>query len=191
MPNLSREWFPDTVYHIYSRGNKREAIFREPYDYEVFLRLLQSSQKKHGFTLHALCLMTNHFHLALEPSEAGITAIMRSPLFSYSRYFNKKYGLTGHVFESRFQSKPLKTDEDFLKLSKYIHLNPVRAGLAKTPEAYPYSSYFTYVTPEKPLSTATYTIRSLIDTTRTLDLMDSSEYRIFTESEPAESVTLE
>ena len=189
MPRPNREWTPGIPYHIYSRGNRRTDIFREHTDYITFLRLPENARRKHGFKMHSICLMTNHFHFILESDRVSISDIMMVPLHSYSMYFNKKYDFTGHVFGGRFQSKPVKDENYFLELTRYIHLNPIKAGLAVYPDEYPYSSYALFLSPNqvslpRPATEASALIRSLIDPGKTLSLLDSQSYRDFVETNP-------
>ena len=169
-------WYPGAVYHVMSRGNRRDALFKEKEDYLTFLEYLAAAKEDMPFTLHACCLMTNHFHLSLETGEVSLSRIMQKILHNYSRYFNDKYKYTGHVFEKRFTDCLIRNDRYFLEVSRYIHLNPVKAMMVRGPLDYKYSSYRLFVAGEKSAGgsrrrktdEAERLIRELVDTKRTL-----------------------
>jgi putative transposase len=95
-------------------------------------------------TLHTFCLMTNHIHLQIQSHDTSISKIMNFINTKYAKYFNKKYHHSGHVFEKRFGSELIDTSEYELELSKYIHLNPLKANMVTKLEDYPWSSYLAY-----------------------------------------------
>ncbi len=136
-----RVWFPGAIYHVMQRGIRKTDIFYDDEDYKIFLKLIQAGMEKWQCQLHAYCLMTNHYHALIETSEEEIGKFVKYVSQNYAMYFNRKYGYKGHVFEGRFVSGLVKQDSYFLQTSRYIHLNPVKAYMAKTPEQYPWSSY--------------------------------------------------
>lgn len=140
-----RFWFSGATYHIMHRGVRREAIFKDEMDRQVFLQILKTSLEKYKCILHAYCLMTNHIHLLLETGDIEIWKFMKYMSECYAMYFNHKYGYRGHVFESRYKSCLVKESEYFLQTSRYIHLNPVKAGMINYPEDYFWSSYRTMI----------------------------------------------
>ncbi|RDW18806.1 transposase [Oceanobacillus arenosus] len=144
MARKRRIWLPDTFYHIISRGNRRDAIFREEVDYNMFLHFLHQVKQKIPFELASYCLMTNHFHLQMRSLDQSISKIMSLLNKRYADYFNNKHGVTGHVFEKRFFDERILTSLSMLKVSRYIHLNPVKAGMVRDPENYQWSSYRQY-----------------------------------------------
>lgn len=127
------------------RGIRRQAIFEEEGDYQVFLAILESCLSKYGCILHAYCLMTNHFHILIETDEMEIAKFMKQLASCYAIYFNKKYAYQGHLFEGRYKSCLVRDDAYFLQTSRYIHLNPAKAGMVEHPEDYPWSSYRTMI----------------------------------------------
>ncbi len=129
----NRVWYPGATYHVMKRGIRRLAIFKEETDYEVFLLLLKKAIKKYGCKLHAYCLMTNHVHILLETSEYEIGKPIREVAGNYALYFNQKYNCNEHLFEGRFKSGIVTDDEYFLQSGRYIHLNPVKAGMVSYP----------------------------------------------------------
>ena len=157
------------------RGNRRAIIFREQEDYALFLKLLLEVQGKYPFDLHAYCLMTNHFHLELTTKKEPIWKIMKPLMNHYARTFNQKYDFSGHLFESRYTSCLIENDLYFLEVSRYIHLNPVKAQMVREPLAYSYSSYAAYVSGENSIP---------LDKKRVLRAFrreDPEQYRLFVE----------
>ena len=128
--------------HIYQRGNDRKATFREDSDRLVYLCNLGELCQRWGCDLHAYCLMTNHVHLMLTPrDEDGPACVMRDLGRRYVRYFNERHGRTGSLWEGRFYSCLLDSSRYVLGCQRYIDLNPVRAGMVASPDAYRWSSY--------------------------------------------------
>ena len=140
-----REWYEGARYHLMGRGTRRSAIFREEEDYAIFMMILVKAMEKYPFDLHAYCLMTNHFHLEITTYTDPIWMIMRMLMHHYAMTFNRKYGIGGHLFDSRYTSCLIADDIYFLEVSRYIHLNPVRAQMVREPQGYRYSSYSRYV----------------------------------------------
>ena len=144
MARKKRIWYPGAFYHVMSRGNHRNVIFREHEDYIYFLRVIQILREKYAFRIHTLCLMTNHFHMILETSDVEIWKIMQKLLSLYAEEFNYRYDCSGHLFEGRYTACLIEEDSYFLEVSRYIHLNPVKAGMVKKPIDYQYSSYLLF-----------------------------------------------
>jgi putative transposase len=136
--------YPNAFYHVTSRGNERKTIFRTEKDYERFLGYFESATERYGAKIHCFCLMPNHYHLLLETPRANLHAILHHLNTSYTNYFNKKTGRVGHLFQGRYKAILVEKDSYALELSRYIHLNPVRARLARTPSDFPWSSYLSY-----------------------------------------------
>ena len=137
--------FPGAFYHITARGNERKEIFRTRKDRNRFLDYLESATRRYGAVFHLYCLMPNHYHLLVETPFANLPRIMLHINGAYTTYFNVKRQRTGHLFQGRYKAILVEKDEYALELSRYIHLNPVRAGLATRPEGYPWSSYRDYI----------------------------------------------
>ncbi|UCZ53035.1 transposase [Bacillus shivajii] len=140
----NRNWKDHLFYHVYSRGNRKETLFRDVDDYIFFQELLSKTQVKYPFELIAYCLMNNHYHLEIRSFKHSLSKIMEHINKLYARYFNRKYNLTGHVFERRFQAKPIYQKRGLLIVSRYIHYNPVEANLCETPKDYRWSSFSHY-----------------------------------------------
>lgn len=145
MARRARIWFTGAKYHISSRGIRRNSLFYDDEDYEMYLDLIAETRNNYPFILHSYCLMSNHTHLQLETLETPLSIIMKNLNTKYAKYFNKKYAYSGHVFEKRYGAELLNSAEYELEVSKYIHLNPVHAGMVARPEDYPWSSYRAYL----------------------------------------------
>lgn len=145
MPRPQRIWFPGAVYHIIQRGNNLQNIFREDSDYRWFLKTVEEIKRKTVFKVYTYVLMDNHYHMTIEATENHISGIMHYINSTYAIRFNKKYQREGHLFQGRFKSILVDKDSYLLELSRYIHLNPVKAGLVRRPENYNWSSYKVYV----------------------------------------------
>lgn len=128
-----------------NRGNHRNHIFNEEEDYAIFLKLLEKTQQLYPFFLISYCLMTNHIHLQIETKDTPISQIMRMILLNYTKYYNEKYNMVGHLFQGRFTSEIIKDDSYMMQTSRYIHLNPVKAKMVSLPSEYPWSSYGVYI----------------------------------------------
>lgn len=141
--------YPGAFYHVTSRGNEQKDVFKSQKDREKFLEYLASATKRYGAVIHAYCLMTNHYHLLLETPEGNLAQIMRHINGAYTTYFNVKRKRVGHLFQGRYKAILVEADEYATELSRYIHLNPVRAGMVVSPEEYNWSSYRSYIAQDK------------------------------------------
>ena len=143
MPRTARIAPKEFIYHVLTRGNNRQTVFRSDGDFIKYLDILKSAKEKNRFLLYHYVLMSNHVHLVMEPSTAGsnLSAIMKSINLTYARYFQKKFGLIGHFWQDRFKSMVIARDEYLLTCGSYVELNPVRAGIVTDPAHYPWSSY--------------------------------------------------
>lgn len=141
--------YEGAVYHITSRGNERKKIFFGERDYEKFKSYLREAHEKYGCLVHGCVLMANHYHLLLETPNGNLSQLMHYVNGSYTNYINRKRGRSGHLFQGRYKAILVERDSYLLELSRYVHLNPVRAKVVAKPEEYPYSSYRSYVSREK------------------------------------------
>ncbi|WP_461206490.1 transposase [Clostridium sp. DL1XJH146] len=142
-------WYPGATYHIMTRGNHRNYIFKDREDYLVYLNTLEEALKKYSGILYCYCLMTNHVHLVIETSEINISTIMKRINQLFTLYFNNKYNLVGHLFQGRYYWELIEEDRYVLEVSRYIHLNPVRANMVSKPEEYKWSSYSMFIEQKK------------------------------------------
>jgi putative transposase len=142
MARHGRYFLPDQPLHLIQRGNNRAAIFFGRDDYGRYADWLIAAAADYGCAIHAYVLMTNHVHLLVTPGTAeSVPRMMQSLGRRYVRYVNACYGRTGTLWEGRYRAAPIDTEAYFLACSRYIELNPVRAGLAGHPRDYPWSSY--------------------------------------------------
>jgi putative transposase len=132
----------DVLYHVGSRGVEKRAIFdRAPRDRDEFLGLLDHVVRRFEWRLHAYCLMGNHFHLVLDTPRANLSDGMQYLKGEYAAWLNAMLGREGALFERRFWSRIARSEAYVVELSRYIALNPVRAGLVRAPDEWPWSSY--------------------------------------------------
>src|SRR5438309_1141403 len=127
MPRKPRFQFEGAFYHVYSRGNRRGRIFLDGADYREFEELLLDLSVRCAIALYAWCLMPNHFHILVETPSANLAIFMHRLLTRYAIYFNRRYRLVGHVFQSRYHARHCDKEAYFLQLVRYIHLNPYKA----------------------------------------------------------------
>jgi putative transposase len=137
--------YPGAVYHVITRGNNRQAIFRDDTDRKNYLERLASYCEQKEVHLLCYCLLTNHVHLLLETPKGNLSKMMQPFQTSYTVYFNRRHGRSGHVFEQRYKAFLVDKDNYLLQVSRYIHLNPVGAGIVRRPQEYRWSSYRAYV----------------------------------------------
>jgi len=142
--------YPGAFYHVTSRGNERKEIFKSAADREQFLFYLASACARYGAIIHAYCLMTNHYHLMIETPFGNLSLIMKYINSSYATYFNIKRKRAGHLLQGRYKSILIEADSYVAELSRYMHLNPVRARMVKFPEDYIWSSYCFYIEGSEP-----------------------------------------
>lgn len=137
--------YPGAVYHVICRGNNRQAIYRDDMDRRRYLEKLSYYCQDKQVNLLAYCLMSNHVHLLLETPAGNLSKMMQAFQTSYTVYFNKRHGRSGHVFEQRYKAMLVDRDNYLLQVSRYIHLNAVSAKLAERPQDYRWSSYGSYL----------------------------------------------
>jgi putative transposase len=145
MARAVRVEYPGAFYHVTARGNEQKDIYQNGKDRDQFLACLESATVRYGARIHAYCLMSNHYHLLVETPHGNLSQIMQHVNGAYTAYFNVKRGRAGHLFQGRYKAILVDKDEYAKELSRYIHLNPVRAGVAAKPGEYALSSYRAYV----------------------------------------------
>lgn len=165
MPRIARKIALSGIYHIMLRGINRQDIFTDDTDRLRFLQFLENLQHDYddqgrivgqNCTIYAYCLMSNHVHLLYRQGTEEVDQSMKRLEVSYAQYFNKKYGRTGHFFQDRFKSEPCEDFSYFLTLLRYIHQNPIKAGIAHYAEEYPWSSWNEYIGIQPPYICNTY-----------------------------------
>ena len=166
MSRQARKLSTTGFYHVVFRGINRQHIFEDKSDFIYFLASIKKLKAAMLFEIHAYCLMSNHVHLLIKEAQVGdISLIMKRLLTKYAMYFNQKYERSGALIASRYKSVPVEIDEYFIPLIRYIHQNPVKAGIVDKPEAYSFSSYKDYLQGG-----------SLTDTTMSLELLGKEEW---------------
>src|SRR3989344_6673425 len=190
----------DSFYHIYNRGNNKQDIFVDEKDYEKFITVMwllineiNDKYKGHNpqLTIHAYCLMPNHFHLLIKQTEKNaITMFMKRFMVRYTMYFNKKHQRLGSLFQSRFKANLVDTEEYLLYLTKYIHQNP-RKFWSKNLSDYPYSSYPVYLNLRSDPFLITNEILDFFQSSKKLSLKKHESSRSFVEEIEIEGTTLE
>jgi putative transposase len=148
--------FPGGHYHVMSRGNDRRAIVRDDRDRQKWIDWLRRAVETYGWRLHAFVLMGNHHHLFVETPEPNLSAGMQFLNGSYTSYFNRRHRRAGHLFQGRFKAQLVEEQGYYQEVSRYIHLNPVRAKLVQRPQAYRFSSYPGYHWAARALPWVTY-----------------------------------
>lgn len=142
MARLPRLNIPGIPQHVIQRGNNRQVSFFRDEDYTVYLDKLKLYSKEYKVAVHSYVLMTNHVHLLMTPeTDRGVSQLMQSLGRYYVRYINQTHQRTGTLWEGRYKSTLVDSDNYFLTVSRYIELNPVRAGMVEHPAEYPWSSY--------------------------------------------------
>ena len=145
MARRPRVHFPGALYHVISRGNQRQKIYKDDPDYQRFETLLGEVIKRHVLTLYAYVLMPNHFHLLVEVGRVPLSKAMQVLLYRYTRRYNQRYRKSGHLFQGRYKAILCDRDNYLMELIRYLHLNPVRAGMARDPGRYRWSSHEAYI----------------------------------------------
>jgi putative transposase len=171
--------YAGAFYHVTGKGSDRKKIFQGEADFEKFKECLQEAKEKFHAIVHCYVLMGNHYHLILETPDANLSRIMHSVIGSYTIYFNKKRKRTGQLFQDRYKAILIDKDSYLLELSRYLHLNPVRARLVRKPEAYSYSSYRAYILKEKDGFVSPDLVLKMISSDRN---RAPQKYRAFVES---------
>lgn len=133
--------FPDALYHVTARGDRREAIFEDDQDRRTFLATLEKIITQFNWTCYAWCLMDNHYHLLIQTPDGNLSKGMRQLNGVYTQASNRRHLRVGHLFQGRFKAILVDSDAYLLELARYVVLNPVRAGMAKKPADWKWSSY--------------------------------------------------
>ncbi len=133
--------FAGALYHITSRGDRREDIYHDDTDREGWLDVLGEVCTRHNWVVHAFCLMSNHYHLIAETPDGNLSKGMRQLNGVYTQRFNRRHGVVGHLFQGRYKAILVQRDAYLLELTRYVVLNPVRARMVKDPMDWPWSSY--------------------------------------------------
>ncbi|MBE9201903.1 MULTISPECIES: transposase [unclassified Nodularia (in: cyanobacteria)] len=144
MPRRAIPLYTGNFYHVYNRGNNRQNIFFERENYIYFLRLVREHLISKAVDIVAYCLMPNHYHFLVYLRDETLSDAMKSLSLAYTKAINKRFNRSGVLFQGRFQSIHISQTEYLINLSRYIHLNPVKAGLVQQPQEWEFSSYSEY-----------------------------------------------
>lgn len=145
MPRTARKKSESGIYHIIMRGINRQCIFEVEADYGKFIGTIQHYKEISGYKVYAYCLMGNHIHLLLQIGKEPLEQVMRRICGRYVYWYNAKYERIGNLFQGRFKSEPVEDDTYFLTVIRYIHQNPIKAGLVRSIEQYKWSSFNEYL----------------------------------------------
>ncbi|HUJ17092.1 MAG TPA: transposase [Nitrospirota bacterium] len=169
MPRKPRIEFEGAFYHVITRGNQRQKIFKSLADYQKYLQLLTIYKNRYHCSIYAYILMGNHVHILIETKDTPLSKVFQGINQSYTVYFNKKYHTVGHLFQGRYKAVLCDRENYLLALLKYIHYNPVRAKIAETLADHPWSSHHAY--------TGKSNLLGLVDTEQVLRLFSERKGR--------------
>ena len=165
MPRQARKRSESGIYHIMLRGINQQQIFEDEEDNLKFLETLLKYKEQCRYEIYAYCLMGNHAHILLKEGKEDLTLVLKRIAGSYVYWYNRKYHRSGHLFQDRFKSEPVEDEAYFLTVIRYIHQNPIKAGMCKKIDEYKFSSYNEYI------NNAT-----LIDTEFCLAIIDKEQF---------------
>ncbi|WP_341327252.1 transposase [Methylotuvimicrobium sp. KM2] len=133
--------FAGALYHVTSRGDRREDIYLDDEDREAWLEVMDDVCGRFNWVVHAYCQMSNHYHLLMETVDGNLSKGMRHLNGVYTQRFNRRHGMVGHLYQGRYKAILVQKESYLLELIRYIVLNPLRAGMVGNPEDWPWSSY--------------------------------------------------
>src|SRR4030043_1537352 len=160
--------YEGAFYHIITRGNQRQRVFKRDDDFQKYISLISFYKERYKYSLYAYVLMSNHVHLLIETRQIPLSKVLQGINQSYTMYYNRKYRTVGHLFQGRYKAILCDKDAYLLSLIKYIHLNPMRARIAKAAEDYRWSSHLIYCGKEK---------SEIVDTDRVLRMFSEDKSR--------------
>lgn len=146
---MAREWreeYKGGIYHVIARGNNREYIFKESIDKGYFIKLLKESMTAMNYRIYGYVLMDNHYHLILQVFDKKLQEVMHQINNKYSKYFNYKFKRVGHVFQGRYKAILVQDERYLISLVRYVHQNPIKAGMCNSVEGYKWCSDIFYRT---------------------------------------------
>lgn len=169
MPRKPRIEYHGAFYHVITRGNQRQKIFKDSADFQKYLHLLTIYKNRYSYHLYAYVLMSNHVHLLIETGDVPLSKILQGINQTYTMYFNRRYMTVGHLFQGRYKAILCDRDNYLLALLKYIHHNPIRAEIVERLDAYPWSSHDAY--------TGKKNLLALADTDQVLSMFSETKGR--------------
>lgn len=164
MPRYARQKSESGIFHVMLRGINKQTIFEDDEDRERFLHTIQRYKAISKYEIYGYCLMSNHIHLLLKETQETISTAIKRISSSYVYWYNWKYGRFGHLFQERYKSEIVENDGYLLTVLRYIHRNPVKAGLTKSVQEYKWSSYNEYI--KEPVITDTGFALQIFSTNR-------------------------
>lgn len=144
MPRRKRRESSTGIYHVMARGNNQNWIFKDEQDKGKLYSIIKEVKEDHPFKMYAYCIMNNHYHLMVKEEDHQLNDFIKVINQRYAAYYNKNRHIIGHVFQDRYKSEPVEDNVYFLGLLRYIHLNPVEAGIVQDPYQYKWCSYKEY-----------------------------------------------
>jgi putative transposase len=174
-------------YHIYNRGVHKEQIFFEDENYRYFESLLLKYSRQSQVTIVAYCLMPNHYHIVARQNLSGsLPSFMKKTFSAYTQAINKRFGLSGSLFQGQAKIKEITTDQYCLQVIRYVHLNPVNAGLVQKPEDWLFSDYRAWLEDTNPVASRDLSTSPTADSDRRGLMRDAyfasgNKYRQFVE----------
>ncbi|MBE6083282.1 MULTISPECIES: transposase [Tissierellales] len=145
MSRKAREKSSTGIYHVILRGINGQIIFKDNEDYKKLIQTINEYKEISGYEIYAFCLMNNHIHLLMKEGKEDLGIVFRRIGASYVYWYNRKYKRRGHLFQDRYKSEPVEDDKYFLTVLRYIHQNPIKAGIETNISKYPWSSYNEYL----------------------------------------------
>lgn len=161
MPRSARSQSRSGIYHVMLRGINRQQIFYDEEDYSYLTRILSRYKSVSNYKIYAYCLMGNHIHILIRPLGESLSIIIRRIGVAFVNWYNIKYERSGHLFQDRFRSEPVDTEEYYFTVLRYILQNPVKAGLCQSPFDYPYSSIKEYAKGYSTLTDISFTFKMI------------------------------
>lgn len=169
MPRKPRIEYHGAFYHVITRGNQRQKIFKDAADFQKYLQLLAIYKNRYSYHLYAYVIMSNHVHLLIETGDVPLSKVLQGINQTYTMYFNRRYRTVGHLFQGRYKAILCDRDNYLMALLKYIHHNPIRAEIVERLDAYPWSSHDAY--------TGKNNLLDLADTDQVLMMFSESKGR--------------
>ncbi|MGH7826698.1 MAG: transposase [Candidatus Binatia bacterium] len=176
MARKPRVEFEGAFYHVIVRGNQRQKIFRDDRDRLYYLKRVEHYRQRYGFIVYAYVLMSNHVHFLVETGKTPLSKILQGIQFTYTQYYNRRYGTVGHLFQGRYKAILCDRDAYLLELVRYIHLNPVRLKDPEDVARYRWSSHHVYLGRGGPVAVDTALVLEQLGKTPT---QAASAYRRF------------
>ncbi|MCL2061917.1 MAG: transposase [Firmicutes bacterium] len=189
MPRTARKKSPTGIYHVVLRGINKQTIFYDDEDRKVFLNRLKINKEKISYEIYSFCMMSNHIHILINELDNSIGKIFQKILGSYVYWYNRKYERIGNLFQDRFKSETINSEGHLLSAVRYIHQNPIKAGIAKSIEEYEWSSYSAYVSDKKGFINTDYILRILDGKDKFIKFMNEVEEKPFIEFNNTASIS--